>query len=129
MHIVKRCPACGKNLRFPVDKGKIRVTCVCGTAFTADPDDPRLFDGAAFDMGAQKKPASRPAASVRVRALGDAVIQGLYSFTYRVQNFRLLPTREKAQVLLVVVSVAALVAAVLIYFLVNPAPRPNSSVI
>lgn len=125
MHIIKPCPSCGRNLRFPVNKGKIRVTCACGSAFIADPDDPKLFANASFDIGAGKKKSSPSSPGARLRRAVDSVINSVLSFTYKTQNFRLLPTIEKAQVLLVIFIVVVLVAAALIYFLYHPGKQPD----
>jgi hypothetical protein len=37
LFLVKECPSCGRGLRFPIDRGRIRVRCVCGHQFIADP--------------------------------------------------------------------------------------------
>ena len=75
-------------------------------------------------MGAGKRPAAS-AGGIRLKGTGDAIIRSLYAFKYWLQNFRLLPTVEKAQVLLVVFIIVVLVAAALVYLFVNPtAPRP-----
>ena len=50
MYLIKSCPSCGKRIRFPIDRGRIRVTCECGSTFLADPDDPSLYNDAAFDL-------------------------------------------------------------------------------
>ncbi|MCU0846336.1 MAG: hypothetical protein MUD12_00430 [Spirochaetes bacterium] len=42
-------------LRFPIDKGKLRIKCRCGASFTADPDDPSLYRDSEFDIKPEKK--------------------------------------------------------------------------
>ena len=55
MHIIKPCPVCGKKLRFPIEKGKIQVKCLCGYQFIADPDNPELYQHSTFDLSPKKE--------------------------------------------------------------------------
>jgi hypothetical protein len=52
MYFIHTCPSCGKKLRFPIDRGSIRVKCPCGYSFLANPDDPAMYRGGAFDLSA-----------------------------------------------------------------------------
>lgn len=132
MHLIKNCPSCGKKLRFPLEKGKIRVSCTCGFSFIADPDDPALFKNSSFDLSDGKaKPGGQgfidrvlgALESIEPRKIKANVIRALYDFKYRIQNFRLLPTREKLKVLAVIAAVIA--AALLIAFAVNYFQKPE----
>lgn len=54
MYLIKQCPECGKPLRFPIDKGVIKVKCICGNSFFADPDKPDLYKNAQFDLSSKR---------------------------------------------------------------------------
>ncbi|HOW81127.1 MAG TPA: hypothetical protein PK573_01095 [Spirochaetota bacterium] len=132
MHLIKNCPACGKKIRFPLDKGKIRVKCSCGFDFIADPDDPSLFRESSFDLGRNAE-SEKPGLIDRVlnslesidpAGLKNRAIRGLYDFKYSIQNFRLLPTGEKIKLLAIIAAIIA--AGLLIILALNshhtPAP-------
>lgn len=131
MHFVRTCPSCNQKLRFPIDKGKIRVTCRCGYSFIADPDDPALYKQGYFDLSTQPGKTSRllprlraALASVRLRDLGPRAINTTLGIFYKLQNFRLLPAREQRRILFVVaLAILAIIAIVLlIRFLGAPSP-------
>jgi hypothetical protein len=116
MFLVKPCRSCGTQLRFPIDRGKIKVTCQCGKTFIADPDDPELFKNSTFDIPGKKKKQSISLAK-QYRELKKKVITSIYNFKYDIQNFPLLPTRNKLRVAGIMAALAAvllLLAAMLI---------------
>jgi hypothetical protein len=123
MHLIKECPSCSRKLRFPIEKGKIRVTCACGQSFIADPDDPDLFANASFDLkgpGHTKAPLSAwlKAPFATVPAPGEikkTLIAALYSFKYRIQNFSLLPSREKIRLIALLSALIALAILIVVY--------------
>lgn len=128
MYIVKKCRSCGKQLRFPVDKGKVKITCLCGESFIADPDDPVLFKNASFDLGNGRtqfsfgKYLNRRYLNLKI----DEAVQALYDFRYRVQNFPLLPWRERFQVL-GVLAVIILIIVIIILSMFHPYRGSNGS--
>lgn len=118
MHLIKPCPSCGIKLRFPVNRGKIRVRCSCGNSFTADPDDPGLYRGAAFDLRISGGGKGNPFSAIRERigqirftGLWNKFITRLYDLRYRLQNFRLLPSSEQRRLLLLIILLLLLIAA------------------
>ncbi|HSV96000.1 MAG TPA: hypothetical protein VLM75_03590 [Spirochaetota bacterium] len=122
MFLIKTCPSCGKRLRFPIDKGTIRVRCACGHGFIADPDNPALYTNARFDVKHGKR--GKGAASSRFRdffgrmyigKIREAIIIGLLSIKYKLQNFRLLPVVEQRRITAIVVII--LLAIVLLGYL------------
>jgi len=136
MHLIKPCPRCGKRLRFPIDRGIIRVTCPCGHSFTADPDDTGVYHNASFDL-------SRPHAKSRIghftsslrglnlQALSRQIITRFIEFTYRIRNYPLLPSAEKWKLILTLFLAASLLAAMIVAFyalMARPA-RPDPMVI
>jgi hypothetical protein len=94
-------------LRFPIDRGKIRVRCACGNNFIADPDDPALYRGAQFDLSTSRKKRKSEPLYRRIENLVDAVIRYIFDFLYHVQNFRLLPTRQQVRIALIVGGILA----------------------
>ena len=50
MYLIKTCPTCKTRLRFPIDKGTIKVTCNCGYSFIANPDNTDIYKDASFDL-------------------------------------------------------------------------------
>ncbi len=119
MHLVKPCPKCGRRLRFPIDRGIIRVTCPCGHSFTADPDDTGIYRNASFDL-------SRPHVNSRIRqligrlrsldvtTLPRRLITGFLEFTYRIRNFPLLPFSERMRLIVTILLAASLLAAMIV---------------
>lgn len=130
MYLIKKCPACGKKLRFPIDRGKIRVACSCGESFIADPDDTSLYAGAAFDLdpGIRRDRAwGIEAAGARlkqqVKKFLDAAIRAAYETRYRLQNFSLLPSADQRKIVIALVLLVA-VLFLLGYFICSTAAGP-----
>lgn len=129
MHLVKKCPSCSRKLRFPIDRGKIRVSCSCGANFVADPDDTSLYDGATFDLGTGAAPSgARAGASLEdLKKRGDAFLDGAirasYTLRYRLQNFRILPAAEQKKILIALLLIMA-VLLIAGYLICAPGPVP-----
>ncbi len=107
MHLIKSCPACGSKLRFPIDKGTIRVKCRCGMSFMADPDNPGLYRGAEFDLsyGVRGRSAalrSLDSAMEKLRPgrIIPSLINRALKIKYDLQNFRLLPSSRRHQIII-----------------------------
>jgi hypothetical protein len=136
MYIIKSCPSCGKKLRFPVDKGKIKVNCACGRSFIADPDDTALYRGSVFDIRSRSRDNAfnRKIKEVagRLKKFGSApsargIIGAVYGFKYKMQNFRLLPAKEQRNIVLFL-SFMAMLLIFLIYLFVSGWPNPGNSI-
>lgn len=119
MFLIKSCPSCGKGLRFPIDKGKIRVRCACGHDFIADPDNPALYTDARFDV--RHDTGKRGGTFRRFRKLFERldigttrteIITGLFSIKYKLQNFRLLPGAEQRRIAFIVVIIILALALI-----------------
>jgi len=122
--LVKKCPSCARMLRFPIDRGKIRVTCVCGREFIADPDDTTIYEGARFDLSSpegMKKRSPGFLTEKKLRDFADRAIRGIYDLAYRLQNFFLLPSREQVKLAAAVVLVLASLF-LLVYLICAPGP-------
>ena len=49
MQYIRSCSNCLSELKFPIDRGVIRVRCPeCDTSFIVDPDDPVLYTSGRF---------------------------------------------------------------------------------
>lgn len=116
MFIIKSCPSCSRKLRFPIDRGKIKISCTCGFSFTADPDDPELYTDAEFDL--KEKSGEKTSKKTGDRHIKGMLIRRILQYKYDLQNFPLLPVKEKIRIagetLLVLACIGA--AAALIYF-------------
>ena len=121
MYVIKPCPNCGAKLRFPINSGTVKVTCKCGYSFIANPDNPRLYSDAVFDLWYDSKP--KPKASQT--SIISRVIERLYSYWYTILNFRLLPTKTQRTIIVIIIIIILLVMA-LFYLLFSSPPQPPS---
>ncbi|MCP4131590.1 MAG: hypothetical protein GY754_11480 [bacterium] len=114
MFLIKPCPSCGKKLRFPVDKGKVRVKCVCGHSFIADPDDTSIYSDSKFDIKdkkAKQGPSLFDSLSAKISGINfddikKKLITEFLETKYKLQNFKLLPVSEQRVVLFKVFAAA-----------------------
>lgn len=115
MYLIKPCPACKQKLRFPIDKGKIRIRCSCGNAFIVDPDDPAIYSQASFDLKARERAGLfsliGTLRNYSFREAGITLINRMLDLMYRIQNFKLLPDSERRRMML-------LFAVIFIIFLI-----------
>ena len=137
MFLIKSCPRCERKLRFPLDKGKIKVRCKCGYSFIADPDNPSLYKNAEFDLSysSKKKPLSllrlfRQLQSVRLKDAYSAFINRYLKVRYTLQNFKLLASSEQQRIVLfmILIGVIAVAIFILIYFLLYTGP-PGAGIV
>ena len=91
MNFIITCPSCSNKLRFPIDKGKIKVKCQCGYFFIADPDDTKLYKKGNFDI----KEKLRKKKEFNLDHIIRQLIEKIYDLKYKLQNFKLLPTSEQ----------------------------------
>jgi hypothetical protein len=106
MNLIKVCPTCGKRIRFPISQGKINVKCICGFNFIADPDDPKLYEKASFDLNSCNKKSKKYdhlanySFKRKIKVFIPSMIEGLLNYKYKLQNFYLLTNFERFKVLL-----------------------------
>ena len=128
MHIIKNCTACSKRLRFPIDRGIIRVRCACGNEFIADPDKPGLYENSQFDLStnkaALKGDARRFINNLKLDELYPKIINKLYGFKYKLQNFKLLPSSEQKKIIIPLLLIFFILAAV-IFMICSGADAPK----
>jgi hypothetical protein len=123
MYLIKACPLCKTKLRFPIDKGTIRIKCSCGYDFIANPDNTAIYDNAVFDLSysrcALKKMSrfTRAMEGIRLNQIVPALITTAFELKYKLQNFRLLPDVEKKKIILVFAIVCCIIAALVITLL------------
>lgn len=136
MYLIKTCPTCKTRLRFPIDKGTIKVTCNCGYSFIANPDNTDIYKDASFDLshttGTLKKMAPLKSAidSLRFDQIIPSMINKFLDLKYKVQNFRLLPDAEKTKILLLLfLSCAGLIGVIVIIYLLNSMAEPGGKII
>ncbi len=130
MFFVAPCPSCKKKLRFPLDRGKIRVSCTCGYSFIADPDDPQLYKNGSFDLkGARQKESlyKKFFAGIQVFSFSDftgGLASRLINIKYKLQNFQLLPAPEQKK-LVVRGIIIFLIILFLVYILLSSQIKPS----
>jgi len=122
MFIVKSCPSCGQKLRFPIDKGKIKINCACGYSFLADPDDPSIYKKAKFDIkpetgGLLRKNWKKKVSEIDSEKIKSRIINDLLQFKYDLQNFKLLPSSRKKKIIAIIAAIilTSVVIGCLIY--------------
>ncbi|TFH43566.1 MAG: hypothetical protein E4G96_00860 [Chrysiogenales bacterium] len=120
MHLIKTCPACARRLRFPLNKGAIKVKCACGYSFIADPDNTDIYRGATFDLTRSAPHIKGMTSLWRIIVNFDfgrmiaAFATGALTIKYRLQNFRLLPGAEKRKIAFVLLIIAACLAVLIV---------------
>ena len=141
MYLIKPCPTCGTKLRFPINKGKIRITCSCGAVFIADPDDPALYESGEFDLRGNRsdlkhsihgfiKKLRKGFRSIQLRGILPRFINHIYDIKYSIQNFRLLPGSEQRRVVLILALTVIIIIALLYLIFHNQKPvKPEKMVI
>lgn len=117
IHLIKNCPQCGKQLRFPIERGIIKVKCPCGCAFIVNPDNTDIYRDARFDLN-NKQPQRKPS----LKPLKERVIRGLWQYRYNLQNIRLLTGKTRRNTIIVtgLIILALLSLLCLAIILVTP---------
>jgi hypothetical protein len=126
MYLIKACPDCKTRLRFPIDKGTIKVRCNCGYSFIANPDNTDIYKDASFDLshtkGTLKKmtPLRNAINEMQFDQIIPALINKFLTIKYKIQNFRLLPGAEKKKIMLILVlSCAGLIGVIITIYLLT----------
>jgi LSD1 subclass zinc finger protein len=127
MYLIKACPSCRTKLRFPIDKGTIKIHCSCGNSFIANPDDTAIYTNAVFDLSSSKcvlkkmAPLTRALAGFKFNQIIPAIIRGILKWKYRLQNYRLLPDDEKRKIILFITLIGAGIAGLIaaLYLMLN----------
>ncbi len=120
MHIIKPCPSCGVKLRFPIDKGTVKVRCRCGYSFVADPDNPVLYVDAVFDITHKKKKQTH---QLFTQFTLKTIIEKIYAYWYVLLNFPLMPTKDKIKIIFIITLIVSVIILIL-YYLFSPTPQP-----
>jgi len=106
MKFIINCPECGKSLRFPLDKGRIKIRCSCGYETLIDPDDTSLYNKGRFDLksdGPINNKKRKPVKQTGSLFDKDKIIRKLFDYRYTLQNLRYMPDREKYRILLLII--------------------------
>lgn len=135
MYLIKKCPSCERSLRFPIDRGTIKVSCTCGNTFTADPDDPRLYDDATFDLSYDKKARGNTGKKKRKRQKEArtfaqrkaAVINYLLSIKYTMQNFKVLPTAQQRRIVAAGLLILVVFVLLILWICSGPGSTGNAA--
>lgn len=89
-------------LRFPIDRGVIKVTCQCGSEMIIDPDNTELYKEGKFDLAGDKKAKGTKnfKKSLSRKISLEKIINSLLEFKYKIQNISLMPDRERNRLLI-----------------------------
>ncbi len=136
MNLIKTCPSCKKKIRFPIDKGKIKVKCGCGYSFVADPDDTSIYKNGEFDLKGKKRKHSgffsrlgkAYGSALKGKSPGDIIINSFLNAKYKLQNFRLLPGSEKKKIILIFIAFMIIVLAIIV-ILASMGRKPGENVV
>lgn len=121
MKYIIDCPSCGRKIRFPLDKGRIKVFCQCGYNTVIDPDDTALYKSGKFDLKPEDKHADKTGgffdslSSLLNNFTWNNFVNGLLEIKYKLQNLRYLPDRERNRLLVIILFI--IVLAVVVYYL------------
>ncbi len=136
MYLIKTCPSCRTRLRFPIDKGTIKVKCPCGYSFVANPDNSDMYKDASFDLSRSTCGLKR---MTRLKSVMDGIkldqfvpfiINKIFDLKYKIQNFRLLPAEEKKKFLIAFSIVgAAIVGIIVMMYVLNHGLNSNGKII
>jgi hypothetical protein len=136
MYLIKTCPSCKTRLRFPIDKGIIKVKCPCGYSFVANPDNSDMYKDAAFDLsrstcGLKKMtPLKRAMDDIKFDQFIPFIINEILNLKYKVQNFRLLPKEEKKKFIIAFSIVgAAIVGMIVTLYVLTHGLNSNGTII
>ena len=122
MYLIKPCPTCGRIIRFPIDRGKLKVKCPCGAAFIADPDDTAIYKNSRIDPGFTKKLSFfdsliKLTGSIRTAEIKIKVINLFFESRYRLQNLPLLPIRERIVIILQLTAILILTISLILFLI------------
>ncbi|HOP62578.1 MAG TPA: hypothetical protein PK358_10745 [Spirochaetota bacterium] len=117
MKYIIPCPHCGESLRFPLDKGKIKIRCHCGYETVIDPDDTSLYRKGRFDLKPGKTEKKNKASKNSFNITIQNLIRALYNIKYSIQNLKHMPDRERNRIMLIILLPLLLLAAILYVFL------------
>jgi len=117
IRLIKNCPECGKQLRFPINRGIIKVKCPCGYSFVADPDNTGIYKDARFDL-ANERPPRKP-------SLKERAIREIWQYRYNLQNIRLLTGETRRNTIIVTGLIVLFLFSIiyLIFFFVTAPGR------
>ncbi|HQO38951.1 MAG TPA: hypothetical protein PK986_00635 [Spirochaetota bacterium] len=119
MKYIIDCPSCGRKIRFPLDRGRIKVSCRCGYTTLIDPDDTALYKSGEFDLKTQNQDPGRSSGffdslnSLLDKFTWHSFINELLEIKYKLQNIKHLPDRERNKIVVFMLALIIIIAAVI----------------
>lgn len=104
-------------LRFPIDRGIIKVSCQCGHTLIINPDDTDLYKEGKFDLRNNGTDSRNKGLASFIKSLSNRIrkkisyrnlINSLLELKYKLQNLSLMPDAERNRLILTFVSIIAL---------------------
>jgi len=121
MKYIVDCPSCGRKIRFPLDKGRIKVFCTCGYNTLIDPDDTALYNSGKFDIKPEDRHPEKSGSffdsinSLLNKFTWSNFVNALLEGKYKLQNFRYLPDKERNRLIVIIIAVILAVSAAMYY--------------
>ena len=109
-------------LRFPIDRGIIKVSCQCGHILIINPDDTELYKDGKFDLRNDGTDRSNEGLLSFLKSLRNRMrkkvnyknfINSLLELKYKLQNLSLMPDAERNRLILTILSIIALLIFIL----------------
>ncbi len=111
-------------LRFPIDRGIIKISCRCGHSLLVNPDDTELYKEGKFDLkkdGADKNKRglfSSFKADFKKKVNYSSIINSILELKYKLQNISLMPDAERNKLIFAFASITA-VLVFLLYLIIR----------
>ena len=102
-------------LRFPIDRGIIRISCQCGHSLLINPDDTELYKEGKFDLkkdGVDKNNRglfSSLKADFKKKVNYSSIINSLLELKYKLQNISLIPDAERNKLIMWFILITAVI--------------------
>ncbi len=116
MRLIKNCPSCHKVLRFPIDKGKIKIKCSCGYNFYADPDDPVLYKNSEIDPSINRKQKS---AKRKTGNIIKIISESSLNFYYQILNFKIFSAVDRGKVFTKILIILVIIGLIMYYIIIK----------
>lgn len=106
-------------LRFPIDRGVIKISCQCGSSMIINPDDTELYKEGKFDLTGDKKENKNKRFTASLKSAINKkfsysrMINSLLELKYKLQNLSVMPDKERNKILLSILFIIV----ILIFFL------------
>ncbi len=105
-------------LRFPIDRGIIKISCQCGHTLLVNPDDTELYKEGKFDLKKDGGDKNKKGhffsfksfkADFKKKVNYSSIINSLLELKYKLQNISLMPDAERNKLIMWFILITALI--------------------